>query len=187
MKTYGFQKWCNDHKTFVASYPPPITISPVSKTDATITITNQYLLHPGNMLLMCQSNGLVYAIREQNLTLSLLHEHSIELVGSSYNIFKEDSLFTFLHVDFFGGVYVYFTVERELFVLDFNNRRLVGKYKNEYSLYVADVKSNWSGEEVIIMIISFQLHQSLSDISFLYRFGKPRSSVRLSGAVCSQR
>ena len=97
---------------------------------------------------MCQSDGLVYAIREQNLTLSLVYEHCIELVGSSFNIFEEDSLFTFLHVDFFGGVFVYFTVERELYVLDFNNRRLVGKYVNEYSLYVADVKSNWSGEEV---------------------------------------
>lgn len=129
----------------------------------------------GNLLVMCQSDGFIYTIREKNLVLELLTDQNLYLSDFGFN----DEVYVFLHVDSFDDVLLYYTIGYELFILDYLRRQIVGKYIPTKQHYIVDVKTNWSGEEVFVFHGIANTRQQLLNILYMSKRDSLKNIAKL--------
>ena len=123
----------------------------------------------GNLLIMCQSDGYIYTIREKNLVLELLEESSMYLSNLGFH----NEWYLFMHIDYSDDILIYFTVDQELFILDYFHQCIVGKFMPPHLHYILDVKTNWSGEEVFVFLAADGIHEN-KQLNILF-IGKHKS------------
>ena len=106
----------------------------------------------GNVVMICEADGKISMLRELNLNLCLLKEESFSLcdIGLPYGSF------IFYHVQFFEDIVVYVAAgtPKQLFIVDCGGpaKRVVGKYVPNAESNIVEVNTNWSGEEVFLLM-----------------------------------
>lgn len=130
----------------------------------------------GNIFMICETDGKIRILCEVNLNMVHLQDESLSLCELGLPC----GTFVFYHVDYFDTITVYVTagVPKQLLILDSSRKKIMGKYLPHGDCNIVEVNTNWSGEEVFLLICTpsgFSL-----DILYVNRKSSLKSTCKLA-------